>query len=120
LPHRIVVEDAGDAVGDDGRDFAQAGRRQIGEEGGGKLAAQVGKGVAVKEEEGSAPVAVAQEVYGFLEGEDGVSPGFPLARCRCLSLVIKAVLRSASFARCSVEADDKLPIPVFEKRGSGL
>ncbi len=118
--HRLVVKHAGNAVCDGGRDFAKAGMGQISEKGGGNLAANVGKGVAVEEEERRSPVAGEQEVYGFVEGEDGVALFFPLSCCRFLSFAINAVLRSASFARCSVEADDKLPTPVLEKSGSGL
>ncbi len=65
-------------------------------------------------------MALPQEVYGFGEGEDLLLLLFPLAAARCLSLAIKAVLRASSCARSSVEADDKLPTPVFEKSGSGL
>jgi hypothetical protein len=115
-----VIEDPGDAVDDRGGGFAQARMWQIGEEGGGDLAAAFSEGVAVEEEKRRAAVTVAEEAYGVLEGEDSTSFLLPLSRCRRLSLAIKAVLRATSFARSSVEADDKLPTPVFEKRGSGL
>jgi len=65
-------------------------------------------------------MTVSQERYGFGEGEDLLLLFGPLACARCLSLSIKAVLRASSCARSSVEADDKLPTPVFEKSGSGL
>jgi hypothetical protein len=84
------------------------------------LPANVGEGVAVEEKEWRAAMAVPQERYGFVEGEEGVSLVFPLSYCRFLSLSIKAVLGAASCARSTVEADDKLPTPVFEKSGSGL
>ena len=93
---------------------------QVGEDCGGDLPPNVGKGVAVEEKEGSAAMAVPQERYDFVEGEKGVSLGLPFACCRRLSLSIKAVLRASSCTRSSVEADDKLPAPVFDKSGSGL
>ena len=65
-------------------------------------------------------MALPQEFYGFFEREDFPLLLFPLAAARFLSLSIKAVLRASSCARSSVEADDKLPTPVFEKDGSGL
>jgi len=36
-----------------------------------------------------------------------------------VSFLIMPVLSASSLARSSVEADDKLPTPVFDKRGSG-
>ena len=93
---------------------------QVSEDCGGDLPPNVGKGVAVEEKERGAAMAVPQERYDFVEGEAGVSLGLPFACCRRLSLSIKAVLRASSCARSSVEADDKLPTPVFEKSGSGL
>jgi hypothetical protein len=42
-----------------------------------------------------------------------------LADCRN-AFRIRAVLRATSFADSSVVADDRLPVPVFEKSGSGL
>jgi len=65
-------------------------------------------------------MTVPQELYRFREREDFLLLFFPLCRARFLSLSIKAVLRASSCARSSVEADDKLPTPVFEKSGSGL
>jgi hypothetical protein len=59
-------------------------------------------------------------LYEFVEGEGFSLLAAPFCCNRCLSLSIKAVLRSTSLARSSVEADDKLPSPVFEKLGSGL
>ena len=94
--------------------------REVREQSSGKLSAHIGEGIAVEEEEGSAPVAVAKEVYRFFKGELLLLLFAPLACKRFVSLSINAVLRSTSFARSSIEADDKLPTPVFEKLGSGL
>ena len=65
-------------------------------------------------------MTLPQEFYGFVERQDFPLLLFPLAAARFLSLSIKAVLRASSCARSSIEADDKVPIPVFEKLGSGL
>jgi len=65
-------------------------------------------------------MTLPQKFYGFVEGEDLLLFFCPLSRARFLSLSIKAVLRASSCARSSIEADDKLPTPVFEKLGSGL
>jgi hypothetical protein len=84
------------------------------------LPAHIGEGVAIEEEKRRAAMAPPQEFYEFGEGEDLFPLFFPLSCCRFLSLSIKAVLRASSCARSSIEADDKLPTPVFEKSGSGL
>lgn len=115
-----MVQDARDAVGDGGSYLSAARRREFGKDRGGNLTSDVGEGVAVEEKERGEPVAVAEELYRFVEGEDGAALLLPLSCCRFLSLSIKAVLRSTSFARSSVEADDKLPTPVFDKSGSAL
>jgi len=97
-----------------------AGRRQVSEQRNGNLTKHVREGVAGEQEDRSAAMAWRQEIYGFVEGEGLPLLSRPLAFVRCLSLSIKAVLRASSCARSSVEADDKLPTPVFEKFGSGL
>ena len=63
---------------------------------------------------------VPEKLYRFGEGEDLGLLFRPVFCARLLSLAIKAVLRASSCARSSIEADDKLPTPVFEKLGSGL
>jgi hypothetical protein len=84
------------------------------------LPGDVGKGVAVEKQERGAAVALPQEFYGFAEGAGLEAFFFPFFCARLLSLAINAVLRSSSCARSLIEADDKLPTPVFEKSGSGL
>ena len=60
------------------------------------------------------------------EGERFLQRGFydpsivPLSPDCRKAFRILAVLRSTSFARSSVDADDRLPVPVREKSGSGL
>ncbi len=120
LGHGFVIEHASNAVGHRGHHFAAAGGGEFGEDRSHELASHVGEGVAVEEKERGAAMTMPQEFYGFVEGEDLWLLCFPLAAARFLSLSIKAVLRASSCARSSVEADDKLPTPVFEKSGSGL
>ncbi len=64
-------------------------------------------------------VALSQETQDG-EREDLLLLYAPLVCARCLSLSIKAVLRASPWPRSSLEADDKVPTPVFEKFGSGL
>ena len=73
-----------------------------------------------KEEKRGAAMALPKELYGFGEREDLPLFFGPLGCARFLNLSIKTVLRASFCARSSVEADDKVPTPVFEKSGSGL
>jgi hypothetical protein len=104
-------------VGRRQHDLATAGGWQITEQSGANLAPT---SVSVEEEKWRAAVALPQELYGFVEGEDLLLFFRPLSCARFLSLAIKAVLRASPCARSSIEAGDKLPTPVFEKLGSGL
>jgi hypothetical protein len=99
---------------------AAAARGQVGKNRRHDLPPNISEGVAVEEEKWGAAMIEPEKLYGFLEGEDLCLLLVPLACARCLSLAIKAVLRASSCSRSSVEADDKLPTPVFEKLGSGL
>ena len=107
-------------MGDGGDAFTSASGRQVCEDSRDNLPGDIREGVAVEEKKRSAAVALPQEFYGFGEGKDLLLLVFLLACCRFLSLAIKAVLRASSCSRSSIEADDKLPTPVFEKSGSGL
>jgi hypothetical protein len=84
------------------------------------LPANVGKGVPVEKKERRPTVKRAQQIEGLPEGQLLCLRRFPFLAARCLSFRIKAVLRASSLARSKVEADDKLPTPVFEKSGSDL
>jgi len=77
-------------------------------------------------------------VLGEFRGGDGGGVPVRLIRCRCdgaarrvsridhgsdtwlINFRINSVLRVTSCACSLVEADDKLPVPVFEKSGSAL
>jgi hypothetical protein len=115
-----MVEHAGDEVRQRGHYFPPSDDWEFSKKRSRKLAPHIGEGVAVEEKEGSPAMTMPQEFYRFVEGEDLGLLFFPLEAARFLSLSIKAVLRASSCARSSVEADDKLPTPVFEKSGSGL
>lgn len=78
-----------------------------------------GSGVNPHLDKGAA-MTMPQELYGFSEREDLALLFFRLAAARFLSLSIKAVLRASSCARSSVEAGDKLPVPVLDKSGSAF
>jgi hypothetical protein len=118
--HAFAVEHSGDVMGDGRNDLPAADVGKVGEKGRADLPANIGKGAAVEEKERGAAMAMPQKIYEFGEGEGFSLLAAPFCCNRCLSLSIKAVLRSTSFARSSIEADDKLPTPVFEKLGSGL
>jgi hypothetical protein len=120
LHHRFPGQHARDAVGHGGHDFPAAAGGQVGEDEVNNGPADVSKSVAVEEEKRSAAVAVPQEFYGFGERLDGRLFLLPFCFNRRIALLILAVLRASSCARSSVEADDKVPTPVFEKLGSGL
>jgi hypothetical protein len=107
-------------MGHGGHNFPPAAGGQVGENEVNDGPADVSKSVAVEEEKWSAAVALPQEFYGFGERLDGGLFLLPLCFNRRIALRILAVLRASSCARSSVEADDKLPTPVFEKLGSGL
>jgi hypothetical protein len=93
---------------------------EIGKECGRCLTANISEGVAVEKKEGSGTMTVTKKIDYFNKGEGLWLPFLPLSRDFFLSFSIKTVLRSSSFTRSSIEVDDKLPTPVFEKFGSGL
>jgi hypothetical protein len=61
-----------------------------------------------------------EEVERFEERQTFAARFFPFAADFLVSFRIMAVLSLSSFARSLVEADDRLPTPVLDKRGSGL
>jgi len=107
-------------MGNGRRDFTQTASWQFAEQHQRQLTSDCGEGIAVKEKEWSFSVEALQEVERFSEGENRKPPLFPLRFARSSSLRINAVLRSTSFARSSVDADNRLPVPVLDKSGSGL
>ena len=83
-------------------------------------ATDIGERIAVEEQKRRAAVALPQEIYGFGEGVDFGLAASPVGFERRIALRILAMLRASSCTRSSIEADDKLPTPVFEKSGAGL
>jgi hypothetical protein len=75
---------------------------------------------AVEEKERSTAMKPAQTIQCFDEGQDLWSERFPVLRARASSFRVNSMLCSTSLARSSVHADDRLPVPVFDKSGSGL
>ena len=65
-------------------------------------------------------MAVAREIESLKKCQLLGACFFPFAPDFFVSFLINAVLSASSFARCAVEADDKLPVPVLDKSGSGL
>jgi hypothetical protein len=118
--HAFAVQHTGNVMGHGRHDLASTGGGEVGEKGGDDLPGNVGKGVAVEKKEGGTAMKTPQEFYELFEGEGLALLFRPLASARRLSLSIKAVLCASFCARSSVEADDKLPTPVFEELGSGL
>jgi hypothetical protein len=107
-------------VGDGGGEFAPARGGEIAEERVAKPSADISKCVPVEKKKRGGFVEFAEEIEGFEQRVLGYPFFFPALRARISNLWISAVLRASSCARCSVEADDKLPTPVFEKSGSAL
>ena len=88
-------------MGHCGHHFAPAGGGEFGKNGGHELPGDISEGVAVEKEKRGAAMALPQEFYCFVEGEDLVLFFFPLSAARFLSLSIKASLRASSGARSS-------------------
>jgi hypothetical protein len=105
---------------DRGHDFAATSCGEFGKDEVNYRSPDIGKRVAVEKEKRGAAMALPQKLYRFVEGGDFCLAAAPLCFKRCIALCILAVLRASSCARSSIEADDKLPTPVFEKSGSGL
>jgi hypothetical protein len=73
-------------VGNGGHHFPSAGRGQVGENEVNDRPADVGKRVAVEEQERRAAMALPQEIYGFGEGADFGLLASPLCFKRCIAL----------------------------------
>ena len=63
---------------------------------------------------------IPQLVVDFGKGQVLVPDFLPAFRTRCSSFRVSSMLCSTSCARSLVDAGDRLPVPVFEKSGSGL
>jgi len=83
--HIFPVQNAGDLVGDGGSDLPETRGRKICEEGGGKTASEVGKCVAVEEEERCPAMKMAEQVEGLGQRQLFLVARFPVCCARCLS-----------------------------------
>ena len=61
-----------------------------------------------------------QLIEEFCQAQRFALDFFPFLRARDSSFRVNAMLCATSFARSLVDADDRVPTPVFEKFGSGL
>jgi len=120
LDHAFAVEHAGDVVGDGGADLAFPARRQIAEQRKGEFPADGGECVAVEEKERRPAMKGAKLIEGLGERQRLGTERFPVCRARRSSFRVNSMLCWTSLARSSVDADDSVPVPVFEKFGSGL
>jgi hypothetical protein len=84
--HHFPIKHAGNVVGDGGGGFATARRGQVSKNEVSDSAPNIGEGVAVKEEKRGAPVTVAKEIEGLLEGQDLGLPVSPLGFNRSIAL----------------------------------
>jgi len=81
---------------------------------------QIGRKMIEEEEERCPAMKGAKLVKGFGECQCFEPEIFPPRRARALSFRVNSVPYATPFARSAVEADHKVPTPVFEKLGSGL
>ena len=107
-------------MGYGGADLAFASRHQLAKQSKGEFAPDGGKGITVEEKEWRLAMKTEQAVQGFGESQDLRAESFPFLRARASSFRVNSMLCSTSFARSSIDADDRLPVPVFDKSGSGL
>ena len=118
--HCLTIQNPGDVMRRERCGFAPAASRQVGEQNINQAAANFGKGVPVEEQERRGAMAAEKKIERFEERQRLATALFPLDPDFLVSFRIMAVLSFSSFARSFVEADDRLPTPVLDKRGSGL
>ena len=107
-------------MGNGRTNFALSARNKIAKQSKAELSPDRGERVAVEEEKGGLAVKSAQPVKRFPQRQRFEPEDFPFRRARLSSFRVSAMLCSTSFARSSVDADNNVPVPVFEKLGSGL
>ena len=73
-------------MGNGGHHFAAAACRQVGENKVNDRSPHVSERVTVEEKEGSPPVTLPEEFYGFIEGEDFSLLLAPLCFSRAIAL----------------------------------
>jgi hypothetical protein len=89
-----------------------------------RLWSRPGKGFparrSIEEKKRGAAMLLFQVVERVEKSQGERSLRFPAFRARLMRFRVKSMLCSTSFARSPVDADDRLPTPVFDKSGSGL
>ncbi|HYT59722.1 MAG TPA: hypothetical protein VEL06_06100 [Haliangiales bacterium] len=120
MRHGITVEHAGHVMGGERSRFPAARQRQVREQNVNQSAGNFGEGISVEEKKRRGAMTVEEKVEGFEKRQRFAARFFPLVPDFRVSFPIMAVLSTSSFARSAVEADDRLPTPVLDKRGSGL
>jgi hypothetical protein len=118
--HPIAFQHSGDAMGDGRRNLTLADRRKIAEQGQSQFPSDGGERVAIEKQKGRLAMEAAELIEAFCERQDLELEGLPVCRARASSFRVNSMLCSTSFARSSIDADDRLPVPVLEKLGSGL
>src|SRR5439155_19734775 len=116
----LTIEYASDVMGDAGSCFAAPQSRQFAEERERCFTPDCRKRVSVKEKEGCPAMERFEKIDQFEQGNGYWPLAFPVCFARSSSFRINSMLCSTSFARSSVDADDRLSTPVFDKSGSGL
>ena len=110
--HRLAIEHAGNVVRHRKREVAEQSEREF--------PPDCGKRVAVEEKKRGLAMKLTETIQRLSESQDLRPDCFPLLRARTSSFRVNSMLCSTSFARSSIDADDRLPVPVFDKSGSGL
>jgi len=118
--HGVTVQHTGDVMRRERCGFATATAREVGEQNVNQSAADFSEGVAVEEQKRSGAMTMIKEIQRFEQRQAFLARFFPFNADLLVSFRIIAVLSFSSFARSLVEADDRLPAPVLDKRGSGL
>lgn len=117
--HSVLVQNTSDIVSDGRSCLTFANRPKIAEKRQSQFAADSCECITVEEEKRSPLVKMPQLVESLRERQRLVLEIFPAFRARDSSFRVKSMLCS-TLARSLVDADDRLPVPVFEKLGSGL
>ncbi len=100
--------------------FTAAGQREFYKNCVNNSAGDFAKSISVEEEKWSGTVTLQKKVQRFAERQGLGVDGFPALPDSLKSFGVISELSFSSFARSSIEAGDKLPVPVFDKSGSAL
>ena len=116
----FTVQYSGDEVSREGGRLPTSHQGEVGEEHIHQAAGDFGEGVPVEKKERRGTMTTEKKIESFEKGQRLGARFLPFFLNLPVSFLIMAVLSAPSFARSAVEADDRLPTPVLDKRGSGL